>query len=62
MAVGLSFVIANGDIDLSVGVGAGAVGVDRGVPDEDSWAATRCSPASPASSAGLLAGCVNGAR
>ena len=34
MAVGMSYVMANGDVDLSVGAVLALVGLDRGVPDE----------------------------
>ena len=52
MAVGLTYVIANGDIDLSVGAGAGAGGRDRRLPDEDARLGRRCRRARRASPPG----------
>ena len=35
MAVGMAYVMRNGDVDLSVGAVLALSAVDRGVPDED---------------------------
>ena len=41
LAIGLTFVIANGDIDLSVGSVLRSVGLHRRLPDEARWASIR---------------------